>query len=66
MMEIFSISEREASRWVDDQDRSRRRMVSSRFGKDIDDPLLYAAVWNTDDLSLEVIARCVSEMVREK
>ena len=66
MMEIFSISEREASGWVDDQDRSRRRMVSSRFGKDIDDPLLYAAVWNTDDLSLEVIARCVSEMVREK
>ena len=66
MAEQFSISETEASRRVDEQDRSRTRMVKRRFGKDIDDPELYDAVWNTGSVSLEMVARCVSEMVRGK
>jgi cytidylate kinase len=66
MMGLFSITEQEAVRRVDQQDRSRTRMVRSRFKKDIDDPLLYDAIWNTDSVSLEVLARCVLEMVRER
>ena len=66
MMKLFSISEEEAVRRVDQQDRSRAKMVKSRFKRDIDDPLLYDAIWNTDRVSMEVLARCVLEMVRER
>jgi cytidylate kinase len=62
----LGISEKEAARWVDDQDRSRARMVKSRFKQNIDDPLLYDAVWNTDTVPLDAIARYVTEMVRGK
>ncbi len=66
MMESFDISEKEAARWVDDQDRARSRMMKSRFKRDIDDPLLYDAVWNTDFVPLEMIARWAVEMVRSR
>ncbi len=63
MSGAFDISETEAARWVKEQDRSRARMVKSRFGRDIDDPLLYDAVWNTDRVPMPVIARCAAEMI---
>jgi cytidylate kinase len=66
MMESFDISEKEAARWVDDQDRARSRMMKSRFKRDIDDPLLYDAIWNTDFVPLDVIARWAVEMVRSR
>ncbi|MGI9592920.1 MAG: AAA family ATPase [Myxococcota bacterium] len=66
MVELFSISEEEAARRVDQQDRSRAKMLKSRFKRDIDDPLHYDAIWNTDRVSLEVLARCVLEMIRER
>ncbi len=66
MRESFAVSEKEAARWVDEQDRSRAKMMKSRFGEDIDDPLLYHTVWNTDRTSFEMIARSVCELVRGK
>lgn len=66
MMDALSKSKEETARWVDEHDRGRARLVRSRFGKDIDDPLLYDAVWNTDAISLELITRCLAEMVRAK
>jgi hypothetical protein len=63
MMESFDISEKQAARWVDDQDRARARLMKSRFKRDIGDPLLYDAIWNTDFVPLEVIARWAVEMV---
>ena len=66
LMELFAIAEPEAARRLDQQDRSRARMVRGRFKQDIDDPLLYDAIWNTDTVSMEVLARCVLEMVRGK
>ena len=66
MRESFDISEKEAGRWVDDQDRSRARLMKRRFHREIDDPLLYDAIWNTDRVPLEVIARCIVEMILSK
>jgi hypothetical protein len=66
MMESFDIPEKEAARWVDDQDRARARLMRSRFKRDIDDPLLYDATWNTDTVPLEVIARWAVELVLSK
>lgn len=66
MMESFDISEKEAARWVDEQDRARARMMKRRFKRDIDDPLLYDATWNTDYVPLAVIARWALEMVLSK
>jgi hypothetical protein len=66
MMESFDISGKEAARWVDEQDRARSRMMKSRFKREIDDPLLYDAVWNTDFVPLDVIARWAVEMVRSR
>ncbi|MDJ0848409.1 MAG: cytidylate kinase-like family protein [Myxococcota bacterium] len=66
MMESFAASEKEAGTWVDEQDRSRAKMMKSRFGRDIDDPLLYHAVWNTDRTPFELIARSVRDLIRAK
>ena len=37
-------------------------MMKKRFKRDIEDPLLYDATWNTDYVPLEVIARWAVEM----
>lgn len=66
MMRVFDISQKEAGRWVEDQDRSRARMVKSRFKRDIDDPLLYDAIWNTESVPVEVIARCLAEVIASR
>lgn len=63
MMESFDISEKEAARRVDEQDDSRARLMKKRFNLDIEDPLLYDAVWNTDRVPLDRIARWAVEMV---
>ena len=55
-----------AEKHVDAQDASRARLVRTYFGKDIEDPLLYDAVWNTESVALETIASAVVEMVRDK
>lgn len=66
MMRAFELSEKDAAQRVDEQDRSRARMVKRRFKQDIDDPLLYDVVWNTDEVPLEVMARCTVMMLRSE
>jgi cytidylate kinase len=51
----------EASEYVRDQDLGRRRYVKKYFDKDIDDPLLYHLVINTDRVSYGEAARMIAE-----
>jgi cytidylate kinase len=44
---------------VNEQDRARQRYVRQFFGKNIDDPLLYHLVANTDLLSIDTVARTI-------
>lgn len=56
--------DREAARTlVHQQDADRRRLVQTFFDKDIDDPLVYDAVWNTDQAGLHEISQSVIQML---
>ncbi len=67
MMRQFRLGRAEAEKQVKEQDASRALMVRSYFnGKDINDPLLYDAVWNTDSVSIPEIASVLARMVEEK
>jgi cytidylate kinase len=52
-----------AAKYVHDQDLARKRYVRKYYSKDIDDPLLYDLVINTDELSYEEAARLIAEAV---
>jgi cytidylate kinase len=47
-------------------DLARRRFVRTNFGKDIDDPLLYDLVLNTDQLAPGAAARIVLTALRDR
>jgi cytidylate kinase len=59
LQEMGNISAKEAVRMADREDLARRRYVKQFFSKDIDDPLLYHLVINTDLLSVEEAARLI-------
>jgi cytidylate kinase len=52
-----------ASRYVHDKDLGRKRYLKKYYGEDIDDPLLYHLVVNTDRMSHEEAARMIVESV---
>lgn len=59
-----------ATAWVHRHDRERAHLVRDFFSRDIEDPLLYDAVWNTDTTSVVEIAditrRMIFKRVRDK
>lgn len=55
-MALKGVSEKEARRRVAERDRDRASLVKNYFHRDIDDPLLYDMVWNTETMAPEVIA----------
>lgn len=57
------LGETEARDHVVRKDRARRRYVMAHFDRDIDDPLGYDVVLNTDNLSDEDVARAVAGLV---
>jgi hypothetical protein len=65
---VLGSSEKEARRVVADRDRARAALVKTYFHRDIDDPLLYDLVWNTDTVPVEVVAsttlRAVESLAR--
>ncbi len=44
---------------IRDLDRNRAKLVGRLSHEEIDDPLLYDAVWNTERVSIDVIARSI-------
>ncbi|MFH1723938.1 MAG: cytidylate kinase-like family protein [Elusimicrobiota bacterium] len=64
MARSMDVSPAEAERHIDKLDGSRAKLVRAYFQRDIHDPLLYDAVWNTDAVPLERIAAAVIEMIR--
>lgn len=66
MAGLLGLSEKKAVKLVRDQDKSRALLMKTYFNKDIDDPLLYDAVWNTGTVSMEDIARSIVLMIEKK
>ena len=61
----FEMSQVEAERWVDGQDKHRARLVRKYFRKDIEDFLLYDCVWNTDAVALDTIAEALVVLIEK-
>lgn len=66
MMQMLEIKDKEARQKVKEQDRDRRRLIQDFFAKDITDPKLYDAVFNTERLAIPEIAEVVVDMIGQK
>jgi cytidylate kinase len=64
MVHKLHVPHEEAEKLVAQQDAERRKMVKTYFDRDIDDPLLYDAVWNTETADMHEISHSVIEMLR--
>jgi len=66
MMKLLHLSEEEAWTLVERHDTNRAHFVKDVFGREVNDPELYDAVWNTDSVPLSEIAAVVMEMVKSR
>ena len=66
MRTLFEVTEREAREMVDRQDRDRARLVREHFYRDIHDPLLYDATWNTDAVSFDAVAAATIALIKQR
>jgi cytidylate kinase len=65
-MDVMNLNSKEAETYVKMQDDNRRKYVKSYFNSDVDDPLLYHLVINTDRLGYEGTAYLIAEGVVKK
>jgi cytidylate kinase len=63
MQRMHNLSEKEAISWLDRHDSGRARLLKRHFRVNIDDPLLYDAIWNTDKVHLEDIADSIVSLL---
>ncbi|MEE4378189.1 MAG: cytidylate kinase-like family protein [Candidatus Competibacteraceae bacterium] len=63
---LLGQSEEHAKQTMRKQDHDRVRLIKSFFAADIDDPLLYDAVWNTGTVSVEAIAEAVVSIIKHR
>jgi cytidylate kinase len=63
VQEYLHLGPQPAAEYVRTTDQGRRRYVSKYYGKDIDDPLLYHLVINTDRVPYAEAARMIAEAV---
>ena len=66
MMKRFKLTKEEAKTAIDKQDSDRRKLVRMFFQRDIEDPLLYDAVWNTGRVGLDTICRATIDLIRTR
>ncbi|MFH0909785.1 MAG: cytidylate kinase family protein [bacterium] len=70
VMKLQQLDKTAATAWVHSHDRERAHLLRDFFSRDIEDPLLYDAVWNTQSTSVVEIAditrRMIFKRVRDK
>ncbi len=66
MRRLWRVEPAAAQRRLHELERSRAAVVRAHFAKDVADPLLYDAVFNTDRVSPKEIAAWIAERVEEK
>ena len=66
MMERFNLAHAEARDTIARQDAERAKLLKTFFGQDIDDPLLYDAVWNTERTDLHQISESIIQMIEHR
>lgn len=63
MMKRFKLTKEEAKTAIAKQDSDRRKLFRMFFQRDIEDPLLYDAVWNTGKVGLDTICRATIDLI---
>jgi hypothetical protein len=66
LQEYLQLSRKAALKFAIQEDRGRRRFLKKYFKKDLDDPLLYHLVINTDVVSYQEAARIIAHAVAPK
>lgn len=66
MMKSHGQDEKWAVEKIREQDKAKATLVKTFFHKDIHDPLLYDAIWNTDRVEIDEVARVIVDMIRKK
>ena len=61
VQEYYKMGKKEAEEFIQREDRGRRRYLRKYFGLEIDDPLLYHLVVNTDLISYKLAARMIGD-----
>ncbi len=61
--EVYELGRTGARAFIKSQDAARRRYMKEHFDRDIDNPLLYHMIVNTDEISYENAARLIGEAV---
>ena len=63
IQEIRGVGKTAALAFIRNEDRGRRRYLKKHFGQDLDDPLLYHMIINTDRVPYERAAQIIGEAV---
>ena len=63
MQEFEELDKKTAMERIQREDLGRRRYLKKHFNKEIDDPLLYHLMINTDSVSLDDAARMIADLV---
>jgi cytidylate kinase len=66
MMELHDQNEKKATAALDKHDSGRARLLKRHFHADIDDPLRYDAIWNTEIVAFEDIAESIVVLLRSR
>ncbi len=66
IMKIRGIDEKTARRSISRQDSGRQRLLRQHFGVDIDNPLLYDAIWNTSAVRAGSIADAIVALIKDR
>lgn len=61
--EVYEMSRTEARNYIQSQDAAKRHYMREYFGRDIDDPLQYHLLINTDKMSYGTAARLIGDTV---
>jgi cytidylate kinase len=61
--EVFEMGPNDARAYVLAQDAAKQKYLKEYFGRDIDDPMIYHLIINTDLISYENAARMISDAV---
>ncbi len=61
--EFYHLGEKEAREFIHREDRGRRRYLKKYFNEDIDNPLLYHMVINTDRVSCATAGKTIGQLV---
>ena len=66
LQDYLHLDPAEAAEYLRTRDAARKRYVAKYYDKDIDDPLLYHLVLNTDLISYEEASRIIGDMVLKR